>query len=195
MPHHRITLVIAALLMGGCAGGETQYYVLRPAADIEPLNNHINPQTQPIIALRNLDLPHYLDEQNIVYLLGNGQIERAEQQRWAEPLRDNLRSAMVDSIRKLTGNPRTFAYPLATNIRPERIIDIQISDFAIDKVKQRLLLNANWQITIPKQKPYAPPGHSFNHAYPVNSAHMDDVIRAYQHAINELATAISRSMP
>lgn len=180
-------------ILSGCASEAITYHTLRalPADNsmVSPSNND-----QPIIALRNLSLPGYLDDQDIVYLKGSSQVVHIEGQQWAEPLSENLRNVFVERLKDITANPRILAYPLANNIRPERIIDVQINDFAASKDDHKLLIRSNWQITQPGKNQQTPPGYEFNRDYPLQDDSMDVLMRGYQQATADLTTAISDTL-
>lgn len=190
--NYLFTIALTTLLLGACASAPIEHHTIRPLAD-----GHTVPTSsreQPIIALRNLNLPGYMDEQEIVYLKGSSQIVTAQGHRWAEPLSENLRDVIVEQLQLITANPRVLAYPLANNIRPERIIDIQINDFAANQSDNTLLLRANWQITTPKQGAKPPPGYQLNRRYPLANNEIATLMRTYQQAMADLVTAINKSL-
>ena len=191
---HKVSLMSLTFMvspaLSGCASETITYHTLRtePAASsmVQPASAE-----QPIIALRNLSLPGYLNDQDIVYLKGSSQVVYLEDQQWAEPLSENLRNVIVEQLKSITGNPRILAYPLANNIRPERIIDLQINDFAARQDSNNLSIRSNWQITQPGKNQQTPPGYQFNRDYPLQSEGIEALMLGYQKAVTELTAAIS----
>lgn len=185
-------LLAASAVLSGCAGKTINYHTLRAqpgaAAVVAP------GKAQPIIALRNLNLPGYLSDRDIIYLKGSSQIVQAEEDKWATPLSENLRQVLVEQLQSITNNPRILAYPLANNVRPERIIDVQINDFAALQEKNALLLRANWQITRAGKTLKDPAGYQFERSYTLKDPSIDSLMHAYQQATADLSVEISRTL-
>ncbi|MBV7434289.1 PqiC family protein [Cardiobacteriaceae bacterium TAE3-ERU3] len=192
LPLMSLILGVSAIL-SGCASETITYHTLRALPSDNSMVLPSNSE-QPIIALRNLSLPGYLDDQDIVYLKGSSQVVHVEGQQWAEPLSENLRNIFVERLKNITANPRILAFPLANNIRPERIIDVQINDFVASRDDNKLLIRSNWQITQPGKNQQTPPGYEFNRDYPLQDDSIDALMRGYQQATADLTTAISDTL-
>lgn len=187
------TALIALLLTGCSSGPATAYHALRAPSGLG--SSQVVAENQPVIALRNLTLPGYLSDQDIVYLKGSNQIIYAQGQKWAEPLSENLRQVMVSELRNITDNPAILAYPLGSNIRPKQIIDVQISDFVAQKERGILQLRSTWQTTdTSRRKQTSPPGYQFNRDYPLQDSSIDSIIQAYQKGVSELTAAIAATL-
>ena len=184
--------IIIASILSGCASETITYHTLRSQSVansmVAPSNN------QPIVALRNLNLPGYLNDQDIVYLKGSSEVVHVTGQQWAEPLSENLRNVIIEQLKSITANPRILAYPLANNIRPEKIIDIQINDFAARQDTNTLVIRANWQITEPGKNQQTPHGYQFNRDYPLTDDSVDTLMRGYQQATADLTSSISGTL-
>ena len=187
-------LVALSSALSGCASETINYHTLR-AQPSSTVSSMVMPDNnQPVIALRNLNLPGYLNDKEIVYLKGNSQVVHIEGEQWAEPLSDNLRNIIVEQLQSITHNPRILAFPLANNIRPERIIDVQINDFVTRQDSNTLFIRSNWQITQSGKNQQNPPGYQFNRDYPLSDDTIDTLMQGYQQATADLSAAISNTL-
>ena len=119
----------ALLLFVGCSSPEPRYYVMSAPAGLPP------PGVAPIsaagaVGLGPLRFPGYLDRPQIVTRSSQNELELAEFERWAEPLKDNAAQVVADGLSQALGGRRVVLYPWkrATPITYQVTVDVKRFD-------------------------------------------------------------------
>ena len=101
----RLTLLtIVALLMhlGGCtSSAPTRFYVLSPLASSKSESQIIKDEGCITIGIGPVELPAYLDRPQIVTRVSENELNLAEFNKWAEPLKDNFTRVLVENLSTL----------------------------------------------------------------------------------------------
>ncbi len=100
---------VAAVGLGGCLGGTsapTKFYTLAPVASRAAESNPASAGLT--LGIGPVTLPGYLDRPQIVTRKGPDEIELAEFNRWAEPLKDSV--------------PRILGENMAAQLQTDRIV-------------------------------------------------------------------------
>ena len=111
-PRHRLAvgLVAVALVTGGCSSPEPRFYVLAgPVAPVKPAQ--ASPAGVAAIGLGPVQFPGYLDRPQIVTRSGRNELDLAEFERWAEPLKDNAVQVIADTVSQNLGNRKVVLFP------------------------------------------------------------------------------------
>lgn len=106
MPHRRARWVVlvpalAGLLLTACVGGQSKppnFYTLIPEASVEEGSTASEIGARPVLALGPVRLPDYLQRPQIVTRGEGARIERAEFERWAGALEDQVTAALVANL-------------------------------------------------------------------------------------------------
>jgi hypothetical protein len=124
-------MVVGLMLLAACATGTSapsRFYVLAPleAPEAEP---QLAPGERCLaIGIGPVEIPAYLDRPQIVTRLSNNELNLAEFDKWAEPLRDNLIRVLAENISSLLCTEPITIFPWKSHTR----IDYQV---AIDIIK------------------------------------------------------------
>jgi len=96
-------LWLLALLLIGCAvTGQARFYTLESLAGVVPRAEQKGPKEAPIImGVGPVSLPEYLNRPQIVTRVGKNELRMSEFDRWAEPLKDNISSVLIENLRSL----------------------------------------------------------------------------------------------
>ena len=97
-------LTIVALLMhlAGCASSApTRFYVLSPLASSKAESQALKDEGCIAIGIGPVELPAYLDRPQIVTRLSENELNLAEFDKWAEPLKDNFSRVLVENLSTL----------------------------------------------------------------------------------------------
>jgi len=97
-------LTIVALLMhlAGCASSApTRFYVLSPLASSKAEPQALKDEGCIAIGIGPVELPAYLDRPQIVTRLSENELDLAEFDKWAEPLKDNFSRVLVENLSTL----------------------------------------------------------------------------------------------
>jgi len=101
----RLTLLtIVALLMylAGCASSApTRFYVLSPLASTQAESQALKDEGCVAIGIGPVELPAYLDRPQIVTRVSENELNLAEFDKWAEPLKENFSRVLMENMSSL----------------------------------------------------------------------------------------------
>jgi uncharacterized lipoprotein YmbA len=152
MPINRLVflplLSILLLSLAACIGGATspsQFYMLEPITGIEP-ERPVGAAQKPIIILKSVRIPYYVDRPQIVTATGKNAYHLSELNRWAEALDHNISRVLAQNLTLLV--PAEVLFPKNSNTaeRTSFRLSINILEFHADPQGQAGL-TAQWQIT------------------------------------------------
>jgi len=147
--HAFVGIVLGSLLIGlaGCGGSSApaRLYVLTPAPDAPA-----NPQGAagaggPSIGVGPVRLPGLLDRPQIVTRRGADEIDRAEFDRWAEPLGNNVPRVLAENLAAHLKTDRVALFPWnsARSVQYQVLVDVMRFDGAVGG---DVVLDARWAI-------------------------------------------------
>jgi uncharacterized lipoprotein YmbA len=119
----------------------SQYYVLTtiPAA-APPVTRH-----PPAIGLGPINLPGYLDHNEIVTRVGPNQLDLSPTDRWAEPVDQNFKNVLARNLGQLIGTDQIVQFPWYSNAKLDYEIELNVTRFDADQ-SGVVTLNAKWII-------------------------------------------------
>ena len=97
-------LTIVALLMhlAGCASSApTRFYVLSPLPGAKAESQTLKDEGCIAIGIGPVELPAYLDRPQIVTRVSENELNLAEFDKWAEPLKENFSRVLVENLSTL----------------------------------------------------------------------------------------------
>ena len=97
-------LTIVALLMhlAGCASSApSRFYVLSPLASSKAESQVLKDEGCIVLGVGPVELPAYLDRPQIVTRVSENELNLAEFDKWAEPLKDNFSRVLVENLSTL----------------------------------------------------------------------------------------------
>jgi uncharacterized protein len=120
----------------------SQYYVLTaitpPAAP--PIARH-----PPAIGLGPINLPGYLDHNEIATRVGPNQLDFSPTDRWAEPVDQNFKNVLARNLGQLIGTDQIVQFPWFSNVKLDYKIELNVTRFDADQ-SGVVSLNAKWII-------------------------------------------------
>jgi uncharacterized lipoprotein YmbA len=130
-PRHRLAawLVAVAFVAGGCSSPDPRFYVLAgpptPGKPVPAL-----PAGAAAIGLGPVQFPGYLDRPQIVTRSSRNELDLAEFERWAEPLKDNAVHVIADTLSQGLGGRKivTFPWRRATPVAYQVTVDVKRFD-------------------------------------------------------------------
>jgi len=137
-------LLAGVLLLAACGASSTRYYVLdsQPAAKVLP-------QAQSrSIAIRQIEIPPYLDRPKLVVRDADNQMHIAEYEQWGGHLRDNIARTLADNLAaRLEGVAVSVApFPGSLDADTSLLIDIRRFERMPDGHVQ---LQLQWHVEMP----------------------------------------------
>ena len=128
----------------GPKANPSRFFVLTPA----PQSQHPSPRCSPApsklaVGVGPIQLPGYLDRQQLVSRVSNNRLDVAENDRWAEPLGDNLGRILAQNLSALLGTENVSVYPWPIERRPTYQAEIEVLRFEPDSARTADL-TARW---------------------------------------------------
>ena len=177
-------------LLAACSSAKN-HYLLRPS--FHEHESVANPSAeQRTYALRDLKLAPYLDDTRLLYLQSANQVVVEKNHLWSEDLRRNIRQVLAQDLTALSAHP-VHVFPLAANLRPERVLDVQIIEMIANRAERQFIVSATWQVSAADER--HPPTHRFARRYPMARIAAAEIAAAYQRALGDLAKAIAATLP
>jgi len=137
-------VTLAAAALGACLGSPqpdpSAFFLLSPVQVDAPEG-----QVPVRIGVGPVTLPGYLDRPQLVTRLNDHQIALAENDRWAEPLGDNVARALEASLASLLPGSTPVGYPWYASDAPEYSVALAIRHFEAD-TSGVVVLDATWTL-------------------------------------------------
>ena len=105
----------------------------------------LDPSGQISLGVGPVRLPGYLDRREIVMRVAQNRFDLSENDRWAEPLDENLTHVLAQNLSILLGSDRIIAYPWPIDQKPHYRVEIQVLRFESDSAGEAQL-SARWAV-------------------------------------------------
>jgi uncharacterized lipoprotein YmbA len=181
-----LALATSTALALGCLGTSppVEYYTLEPRAS-EPLGE----ATGIAVGVGAVQLPSYLDRQQIVTRAQGSQIRYAEYHRWAGVLSSEIPRTIAENLRILLGSDRVAAYPTAAPFPLDYRVVLDIERFDAAQAGDAVL-NARWSLRRADQSEPIAIGRSDLQTTVASSSYAD-LAAAHSELLAELAREIA----
>jgi len=134
-------LLMAALLFACSTPIVPRYYVLSPLQLVADTPTAASRRLS--VAIRDLQLPQYLERPQLVLRGGDHRIQLVEDAQWAGNLQQDMVRVLLENLGYFLGSDRVFSSPNSATFKPDFKIDIDILRFERDSTG-RVLLVARW---------------------------------------------------
>jgi uncharacterized lipoprotein YmbA len=184
------SLGLAAAMLAGCklAGPAPREYVL--GTQPEPAAKSLVETGRPLLEVRRVQLPDYLDRTALLQRHGN-QLAPSETSRWGERLSVGMTRALADSLAaRLSDMFVTDSQPLVG--RPSKRLMIDVLEFE-PRADQRVVLVAHWSI-VDGASPQILSSQQTSLVEPVGGAGDEAVVSAMSRAVEQLAAEVAASL-
>jgi uncharacterized lipoprotein YmbA len=146
---HRYSLLLTCvlnlmlLLLAGCSSPEPRYYVLTNT--VAPTQRFTPAGTAMSVGVGPVELPEYLDRPQLVTRSDQNELQLAEFDRWASPLKDNVVQVLAENLGAEIPGSKVAIYPWkrATRIDYSVVVKITRFDRSTDGDS---VLNAHWSV-------------------------------------------------
>lgn len=131
------------LLLAACGTPLVQYYVLNPVPPAKPLHMHAAAVTS--VAIRQVEVPRYLDRPRIVSRGDDKQLHIAEYHQWGGRLRENIAGILGDNLTGRLGSVMVSRAPFigSTDAQVAVLVDVRQFERLSDGYVH---LNVHWQL-------------------------------------------------
>ncbi len=137
-------MVVALLLVGGCSSAQTRYYLLSAMPHPEPAQRAVSQASPMHLEIAAIQLPPYLDRQQLVTRERDHQIAIAHTDLWGGHLRRNIARVMAENLAQLSGWQVSIA-PHAAGSRIDVQLQLEIQSFERQS-DGRVRLHGSWQL-------------------------------------------------
>lgn len=150
-PHcyHRVApLLIVGASLWGCSflapqRDVSRFYTLAPV--VEAPSDADSAPRGLIYGLGPIELPQYLDRDELALRVSPAEVTYSESDRWAEPLRTNLTRVLLQDLSTLLGADRIVLYPWPRSVPVNYQVAINVLNFE-RMATGEALLHARWFI-------------------------------------------------
>jgi uncharacterized protein len=104
-----------------------------------------NPSRQISLGVGPVRLPAYLDRREIVMRVAPSRFDLSENDRWAEPLDENLTHVLTQNLSVLLGSDQIIPYPWPLDQKPHYRVEIQVLRFESNSAGEAQL-SARWAV-------------------------------------------------
>ena len=135
---------LCLLSLTGC--GVTQparFYILTPVED-----SGTKTAPGPALGIGPVTFPAYLDRPEIVHRSGDNQLQFADSDRWAEPLKTTFSRTLAENLSVMLPTDQVNLYPWARSTRIDYQISIDVARFDAD-TSGTVVLTAGWEVIRP----------------------------------------------
>lgn len=182
------------LLMGlsGCIrnGAPIHFYMLEPIATSQGVSGTTAEAGAPVIGLRQVRIPAYLDRPQIVTALSNQEYKLAEDQRWAERLDDTVTRVLAENLSNLIPTERVVFHPWSPQQKVDAQISVNIQEFHADAAGQ-VRLGALWTI---KGAESGPSHRKFSCRQPASTTDYARIAAAHSACLGRLSQEIAEAV-
>jgi uncharacterized lipoprotein YmbA len=135
-----ILLGLACACLAGCVHvgprpvDPWRLLALSPLPEAEQANASSSSQgpAQPRIGVGPVQLPGYLDQDQIVTRISQNRLTLSENARWIEPLEDNMARVLAENLSQLMQTDRVAVHPWPGRERPIYQLEIDVQSFETD---------------------------------------------------------------
>ena len=146
----RIALIVSMLVLTGCLSSfttpqpdRTRYYTLTAKVEAESAGNP--GLDDMILGVGPVRVPGYLDRDQLVTRVSESRFDVSDNDRWIEPLDENLSRVLAQDLYALLKSDRIFRYPWPNGRFITHQIDIEVLRFEATAANEAQL-SARWAV-------------------------------------------------
>ena len=193
-----LAMVAAWVWFGGCAAFEpradpSSYYILGalPEADFTADKNPSNIKANFSLGLGPIELPGYLDRQQIATRTSTNRLSYSEMDRWAAPLAESFSRVLGQNISYLLNPARVIQFPWQHSDAPDFQVKIEVLQFEANS-DQQAWLTARWTVLGRNKKILISQRSQLNRR--AASFASEDFVKALSETLGDLSREIVNSL-
>jgi len=195
----KILAVVAIWLsFGGCSAlapraDPSNFYILAalPEADMATDKNAAGIKIKFSVGLGPIELPGYIDRQQIATRTSTNRLSYSENDRWAAPLSENFSRILAQNIAHLSNPARVIRFPWQNTDAPDYQVKIEVLQFEASS-NQEALLTAHWSV-IDQNKKLLVSQRSQLHRRSA-SLSTEDFVKGLSETVGELSREIVKTL-
>lgn len=146
---------------------------------------------RPTIGLGPVTLPGYLDRREIVTRVAPNQVRLSQNEQWAEPLAENVRSVLAQELASRLGGATIVIFPWLGSFRPDYRVRIDVTRFE-PTVAGTAELAARWQVLSGRDVLAA---RDARISRPITGGGTEAAVAALGETLSDLASEIAGAIP
>jgi uncharacterized protein len=177
--------LLPPLTLAACSSPDPNLYVIamRPGPTVS--------SAPPVVQLREVSLPSYLDRREIVRSSEDYKIGIRSNDWWAEPLGSMLGRVLAVGLSQRLPASNVYRENSAINADPNAVVAVNIQRLVVD---QSRTLDLMAQVAVEFNRPRRTASRTFTIAKPVSAATVVAEVAATSDAVAELADGIAQML-
>jgi uncharacterized lipoprotein YmbA len=169
------------------------YYILGalPEADFAADKNTTGSKANFSVGLGPIELPGYLDRQQIATRTSANRLSYSENDRWAAPLSESFSRVLAQNISHLLDPARVIQFPWQSHDAPDYQVKIEVLQFEAGS-NQEALLTARWTVIDRNKKLLVGQRSQLNRR--TGSLSTEDFVKALSETVGELSREIVKTL-
>jgi uncharacterized lipoprotein YmbA len=193
-----LAIVAASFVLGACAAfapkaDPSSFYILGtlPAVELTPDQGTAAIQANFSIGVGPVELPGYLDRQQIATRTSTNRMSYSETERWAAPLAENVSRVLQQNISHLLNPAQMIQFPWQSNDAPDYSVKIEVLQFEANNA-QEAWLTARWSVIDRNKKILANQTSHLNRR--AGSLSTEDSVKALSETLGDLSREIVKTL-
>ena len=188
-----IILGTTLIVIGGCASTQpTNFYVLSSLSGSDVKMQAGASDRGIAIGVGPVDLPRYLDRPQIVTRTSRNELDLAEFDQWAEPLKDNFSNVLAENLSILIPTDRIAVFPWNRSTSIDYRVAVDVTRFEA-KTGGNALLVARWSV-LGKDGKKVLLSRKSNFSKPVKTRDYKATVSAMNQTIEDLSREIATAI-
>jgi uncharacterized protein len=193
-----LAIVAMGVWLAGCGALEpradpSSYYILAalPEADFAADNNTAGVKANFSVGLGPVELPAYLERQQIATRTSTNRLSYSETDRWAAPLAESFSSVLGQNIAHLLNTARLIPFPWQSIDAPDYQLKIEVLQFEATS-NQEAWLTARWSVIDRNKKILLDQRLALKRR--ASSLSTEDFVKALSATVGELSREIVKTL-
>jgi len=193
-----LAIVAAWVSFGGCGAfapraDPSSFYILGalPEADLASDKTTAGIKANFSVGLGPIELPGYLDRQQIATRTSTNRLSYSETERWAAPLAESFSRVLGQNISHLLNPAQMIQFPWQSNDAPDYQVKIEVIQFEGNS-NQEAWLTARWTVIDRNKKILVGQRSQLNRR--AGSLSTEDLVKALSETLGDLSREIVKTL-
>jgi len=193
-----LAIVAAWALVGGCAGfapraDPSSFYILGTLSEVDLAADKTTAavKTNFSVGLGPIELPGYLDRQQVATRTSTNRLSYSETDRWAAPLAESFSRVLGQNISYLLNPAQLIQFPWQSNDAPDYQVKIEVLQFEANS-NQAAWLTARWTVIDRNKKILVSQRSQLNQR--AGSLSTEDFVKALSETLGDLSREIVKTL-
>src|SRR5512135_309508 len=193
-----LAIIAMSVSFGGCAAfaaraDPSSFYILGalPEVDLAADKTASGIKADFSVGLGPIELPAYLDRQQIVTRTSTNRLSYSENDRWAAPLAESLSRVLGQNISYLLNPAQMVQFPWQSNDAPDYQVKIEVLQFEGNS-NQEAWLTARWTVLDRNKKILVSQRSQLNRR--AGSQSTEDFVKALSETLGDLSREIANAL-